>query len=86
MLFAGAGYNVKVYDILETQIASALVDIKAQLNSLQESNMLRGGTTSDQQFALISGTNDLSEAVTDAVYVQVCLLSPLVLTMASEKT
>ena len=79
MLFAGAGYNVKVYDILETQIASALVDIKAQLNSLQESNMLRGGTTSDQQFALISGTNDLSEAVTDAVYVQVCSLSSLVL-------
>ena len=79
MLFAGAGYNVKVYDILETQIASALVDIKAQLNSLQESNMLRGGTTSDQQFALISGTNDLSEAVTDAVYVQVCSLSSRVL-------
>lgn len=71
MLFAGAGYNVVLFDILKTQVSTALEDIKNQLKSLEESGLLRGATNSDEQFKLITGTDKLSEAVSDTVYIQV---------------
>ena len=72
MLFAGAGYTVTLFDILESQISSALEDIRAQLKSLEDSGMLRGEKNSEEQFSLISGSTSLSETCKDAVYIQVC--------------
>jgi len=71
MLFAGAGYRVVLYDTVESQVTAALADIQQQLTKLEESQLLKGSLSSQQQFALISGTNDLAEAATDAIYVQV---------------
>lgn len=71
MLFAGAGYRVVLFDILESQVSAALEDIKAQLKQLEDSKLLRGSESSEAQFSLITGTNTLSEAVVDAVYIQV---------------
>ncbi|KAF6016376.1 hypothetical protein EB796_025305 [Bugula neritina] len=70
MLFAGAGYRVVLYDTVESQVTAALADIQQQLTKLEESQLLKGSLSSQQQFALISGTNDLAEAATDAIYVQ----------------
>jgi len=58
---------------LETQVSTALEDIKNQLKSLEESGLLRGATNSDEQFKLITGTDKLSEAVSDTVYIQECV-------------
>lgn len=73
MLFAGAGYNVVLFDIVDTQVSAALDDIQSQLKALEESGLLRGNKDSAQQFSLISGTSDMSEAVADTVYIQVSL-------------
>lgn len=72
MLFASAGYKVIVYDVDASQITSALENIQSQLKELENSGLLRGRLSVDEQFKLISGTNSLAECVADAKYVQVC--------------
>ncbi|NEU36015.1 hypothetical protein GN156_35770, partial [bacterium LRH843] len=56
MLFAAAGYNVTLYDILPEQIETALVDLKEQLTKLEQKKLLRGTLTAQQQYSLITAT------------------------------
>lgn len=73
MIFAGAGYEVVVYDIIPSQVSDALTSIQSQLTDLKKSGMLRGTLSPEEQFSLIKGCSNLQEAVTDAVYVQECV-------------
>ena len=57
MLFAGAGYNVMIYDILTEQVDNALKDIKEQMNCMQSKGLLRGKFTAEEQISLIKGIN-----------------------------
>ncbi|XP_060525396.1 lambda-crystallin homolog isoform X3 [Cylas formicarius] len=73
MLFAGAQYNVYLYDIDEQQIEVALADIGQQLKLLEGNGLLRGSLNANDQYALIKGTTQLKEAVEDAVLIQECV-------------
>jgi len=73
MLFAGAGYNVQIYDVQQDRIAEALQDIRDQLRTLESKEMLRGSLSADQQADLVKGSGSLEETVKDALYVQECV-------------
>ena len=41
MIFAAAGFKVKIYDIKKDQIEAALDDIASQLKTLEKNGLLR---------------------------------------------
>lgn len=77
MLFASGGYRVKIYDNQPGQSAKAITEIKKQLLELEEAHMLRGELTAVQQLALLSGYDDLSQALEGAFFVQECVFEQL---------
>ncbi|XP_061176142.1 lambda-crystallin-like [Saccostrea echinata] len=71
MLYAAAGYRVRMYDIKPEQVQHALSIIDDQLEHLSQNELLRGKLTIKEQRALITGTNDFAECVKDAFFIQV---------------
>jgi len=72
MLYAGVGYSVVLYDVVEDQVKNALADIEQQLQALASEQLLRGTLSAQQQLQLITGTSTLQEMVQDAILVQEC--------------
>ncbi|KAJ1520744.1 hypothetical protein ONE63_003839 [Megalurothrips usitatus] len=72
MLFASAGYKVRLFDIEPQQVQGALREIEGQLRELEQSKLLRGKRSAREQLALISGTTSLQECVAGALLVQEC--------------
>ncbi|KAH8254706.1 hypothetical protein KR032_011780, partial [Drosophila birchii] len=73
MLFAAAGYRVQLYDILESQLSTALQELDKDLHSLEEKGSLRGQLRAAEQFALIEVTTKLEELTREALYIQECV-------------
>ncbi|PKK27432.1 crystallin, lambda 1, partial [Columba livia] len=72
MVFAAGGFKVKLYDIAQQQLTSALEYIRKQMKELEESESLKGTLSAEQQLALISTCTDLKAAVEGATFVQEC--------------
>jgi len=73
MIFASVGYEVVLYDVLESQVNSALESIKKELAELEASGILRGILPASEQASLVSGTQDLGKALEGAMWVQECV-------------
>ncbi|NWX05875.1 CRYL1 protein, partial [Caloenas nicobarica] len=72
MVFAAGGFKVKLYDIAQQQLTSALENIRKQMKELEESESLKGALSAEQQLALISTCTDLKAAVEGATFIQEC--------------
>ncbi|KAK5920552.1 hypothetical protein CgunFtcFv8_024349 [Champsocephalus gunnari] len=77
MVFVSGGYSVKIYDNQPGQAARAIQEIRKQLEELEEAHMLRGELRANQQLALISSHDDLSQALQGAFFVQECVFEQL---------
>ncbi|XP_033966510.1 lambda-crystallin homolog [Pseudochaenichthys georgianus] len=77
MVFVSGGYSVKIYDNQPGQAAKAIQEIRKQLEELEEAHMLRGELRANQQLALISSHDDLSQALQGAFFVQECVFEQL---------
>jgi L-gulonate 3-dehydrogenase len=73
MLFAAAGYEVKLFDAQSDQVSGAIDDILVQLKDLNEAGLLRGKLTISEQHGLIGAAGSLAECVSGAAYVQECV-------------
>ena len=71
MLFAGAGYQVRLYDVEEHQVERALGEIRTKLGELEKQGLLRGTLSREEQISRVSGTNSLEHCVAGAELVQV---------------
>ncbi|XP_067418945.1 lambda-crystallin homolog [Emydura macquarii macquarii] len=72
MVFAGGGFKVKLYDVVQQQITSALEYISKEMKELEKSGMLKGTLSAEKQLSLISGSVDLKAAVEGAIFIQEC--------------
>uniref|UniRef100_A0AAA9TVL7 Crystallin lambda 1 n=1 Tax=Bos taurus TaxID=9913 RepID=A0AAA9TVL7_BOVIN len=73
MLFASAGFRVKLFDIEPRQVTDALVSLRKEMKMLELSGYLKGELGAEEQLSLISGCSDLREAVEGALHVQECV-------------
>ncbi|XP_075448409.1 lambda-crystallin homolog isoform X2 [Ascaphus truei] len=73
MVFASGGFRVKLYDIVQQQVSTAIEDIRKQMEELKKSGMLRGNLSVEEQMALVSGCSDLKLAVDGAMFIQECV-------------
>ncbi|TEA24168.1 hypothetical protein DBR06_SOUSAS2610127, partial [Sousa chinensis] len=73
MLFASAGFKVKLYDIEQRQVTYALDSIRKEMKLLEQSGSLKGSLGAEEQLSLISSCSDIREAVEGALHVQECV-------------
>jgi len=71
VLFASAGYEVKMYDVKLQVVAEAIDDILVQMKRMSDAGVLRGQLSVTEQHQLISPSDNLSDCISEAVYVQV---------------
>uniref|UniRef100_A0A8C3Y2W7 Crystallin lambda 1 n=1 Tax=Catharus ustulatus TaxID=91951 RepID=A0A8C3Y2W7_CATUS len=72
MVFAAGGFKVKLYDIAQQQLMSALENIRQQMKEMEKLGVLKGALSAEQQLALISVCTDLKAAVEGATFIQEC--------------
>jgi len=71
MIFAGAGYNVTIFDVDPNQLTRAQTNIKTTLEQYEKQGYIRGQLKAEQQVELVSTSSSLAECINGAVYVQV---------------
>lgn len=73
MVFASAGYQVQIYDILPEKIEKTVNHIATEMKRLERMSALRGKLSANQQIECITGTSDLNELVKKSIYIQECV-------------
>ncbi|XP_077601577.1 lambda-crystallin homolog [Crocuta crocuta] len=73
MLFASGGFRVRLYDVEQQQVTSALENIRKEMAFLERSGCLKGRLSAEEQGSLVSGCLDIREAVGGALHIQECV-------------
>ncbi|XP_013381118.1 lambda-crystallin homolog [Lingula anatina] len=73
MLYASAGYMVKIYDISEDMLKDAMSYIEQRFTALQANGLLKGKLTAEEQLKLITVATDMRDCVESAFYVHECV-------------
>ena len=71
MIFAGAGFNVVMFDVDSGQLERAKTNISTTLQRYEKDGLMRGSGTSTEQADRVSTSTSLEECLTGAFYVQV---------------
>ncbi len=71
ILFASAGYKVRMYDVAPEQVVKALANIEQQLSTLKNDGNLRGTLTIEEQLQHITHCDSLEECLQGVFYIQV---------------
>ena len=71
MMFAAAGFKVKLFDVDKGQLEKAMSDIKSQIRTMEEKGLLCGSLSAAQQLANISITDSLQDCVKGVKFIQV---------------
>jgi len=81
MLFASGGHEVRLHDSFTNMIPAAVADVRQRLEALEESGNLKnaGKFSGKEQSALVSGYDDLAEALKGVTYIQECIPEDLAL-------
>ena len=77
MLFAAAGYEVQLFDVIPENVTSALKLLETDLKQLEADGLLRGSLTADQQLQLISGADSLQSCLSGAIHCQECVFEDI---------
>lgn len=64
---------MKLYDIEQQQITSALENIRREMKSLEQSGFLKGSLNAEEQMSLIRGCSNIQEAIEGAMHIQECV-------------
>ena len=76
MIFASAGFNVRIYDIAQAQIKAALEDIASQLRILEKDGLIRGTlSVGIQWFFLVYSVGPAVDRQRLGRYMDPCLLA-----------
>ncbi len=73
MIFASAGYKVLIYDIEESLVAAALIELEKLVTVFEQKKILRGDISAYEQLNLIDGSQNLEEVVKNAFFLQECI-------------
>lgn len=71
MIFAGAGYNVCLFDVDPAQLERAKSNISSTLQRYEKDGLMRGTGTAVEQSTRVSTSNSLEECLHSTFYVQV---------------
>jgi hypothetical protein len=71
-LFARAGYEVVIYDIVPAQVDAALAGVLGKLEELEKIDMLNGKKAVDVA-KLVTGSGDLASVMDGAIHIQECV-------------
>lgn len=73
ILFAAAGFKVKLFDVEKVQLEKAMSDIRSQVSTMEEKGLLRGSLSAADQIANISTTDSLQDCIKGVKFVQECV-------------
>lgn len=71
MIFAGAGYNVCLFDVDPAQLERAKSNISSTLQRYEKDGLMRGTGTAVEQSTRVSTSTSLEECLHSTFYVQV---------------
>ena len=73
IIFARAGYNVNLFDVIPDAAKNAIVPIENSCKELEQYGLLKQSKTPEEVVKRVHPHNDLHSALKDSIWVQECV-------------